>query len=127
MSGETKPSSKRKATVRVMGYEFTREEFWGTPLEALFWVVVVLGSPFFALWALKRFPLTEPNDGAYLYAFIGSYVLSCLLVYCVRTLLFTRAEPPAYRVWVGLLVAVPFSFIFYGAFFALNAVLGWRP
>jgi hypothetical protein len=126
VSDKTK-QPERKATVRWRGYEFTREEFWGTPREALFWLVIALGSPLFLLWALQRFPLADPNDSAYLYGFVGSYALSCLLVYRFRMRLFTRGELLSYKVWVGLLVAVPFSFVGYGVLFALNAVVRWRP
>jgi hypothetical protein len=118
---------EQKATVRWMGYEFTREEFWGRPGETIFWLVFALGSRIFALWALKRFPLADPNDRAYAYAFVVSYAVSCSIVYCCRTRLFTRGELPSYKFWVGLLVAVPLSCMCYGVLFVLNAFVGWRP
>lgn len=120
-----------KHTLRYMD-GFTREEFWGKPIELILWLLLIFGSLAFGLWSLKRFPLRDPNDPAYVYGFIAAYGISSLLVYCFRSAVFpahdafNRPELRSYKAWVGLLVALMPSAAIYGVFFCLNAVLHWR-
>src|SRR5262249_22034046 len=117
----------RQDPVRIAGYEFSREQFWGTPRELLSWFLFILGAPLFMMWSMKRYPLSDPNDRAFLYGAVFSYALSCLLVYIARRLLFKPSDMVAYRVIVGLSVAVPAAMILFGAFLVLNSIFRWRP
>jgi hypothetical protein len=102
----------------------TRREFYGTPFELTFWLVLILACPLLMLYGLSEYPPLVTDAIELLFVALGVYGIVAALMIAFRKKLMPWGEKAPGAMWFGVFgLPVPTALAGIGVFLVANATL----
>jgi hypothetical protein len=106
----------------------TRREMYGTPLQFLLWIGLVLAPPLFVLYGMAKYPSLVPDPRELLFIAVAVFAVTAPLIFAFRKKLMPWGDKAPAIMW-GSILCMPLIPIFAGqaVFLIANGALDRSP